>query len=275
VSGPEEPDHRPLAEPLPARRGHFRFESGHHWELWLDRELLLVEPEPVRRQARRLAGRVAAGRPEIVCGPLVEGAFVALLAAEEGIGLETRAVVRSARSALRARRSPLESWSDGRARAVAQPRPSRDVTRVALRIAAVLLLGAAPAAAQEAGPPAPPDPAELRRFEASGFTGVDDAPIRRALERSLELYTVASAADFGSTHFALNRGGREVNPLIRQHGLVAPVKVISVYAVLRIEEKLRRSRHDGWAGFLRWSFVVLNIGLATWNLATLPGRGSR
>jgi hypothetical protein len=103
---------------------------------------------------------------------------------------------------------------------------------------------------------------------------VDDAPIRRALERSLELYTVAAAADFGSTHFALNRGGSEVNPLIRTRGLVAPVKAISVYAVLRIEEKLRRSRHAGWAAFLRWSFVVLNLGLATWNLATLPGRGS-
>jgi hypothetical protein len=98
--------------------------------------------------------------------------------------------------------------------------------------------------------------------------------MRRALERSLELYTAAAMADFGATHLALSRGGRELNPLLRRRGMIAPVKVASVWAALRIEEALRRSRHEGWARFLRWSFVVLNFGLATWNLATLPPRGT-
>jgi hypothetical protein len=43
---------------VPARRGHFRLESGHHGELWLELELLLVRA--VRRQARRSSERVAA-----------------------------------------------------------------------------------------------------------------------------------------------------------------------------------------------------------------------
>lgn len=141
--------------------------------------------------------------------------------------------------------------------------------------ASVVLAAAGASVAQEpAGPPAPPGRDDLRRFEAAGFSGVDEAPIRRALERSLELYTASAAADFGSTHLALSRGGTEVNPLMRRRGLVAPVKALSVWLVLRIEERLRRSRHDGWAGLLRWSFVALNLGLATWNLATLPGRGA-
>src|SRR5258708_98991 len=68
---------------LPARQGHFRLESGHHGELWLDLELLCLHPEPVQRLAKRIATRLAPHRIEIVCGPLIEGAFVALMVAEE------------------------------------------------------------------------------------------------------------------------------------------------------------------------------------------------
>jgi orotate phosphoribosyltransferase len=68
---------------LPARRGHFVLESGHHGELWLDTELLLVRPGVVRELAKALAPRVATHGPDVICGPLVEGAFVALMVAEE------------------------------------------------------------------------------------------------------------------------------------------------------------------------------------------------
>src|SRR6266404_5693134 len=68
---------------LPRRKGHFRLESGHHGELWLDLELLCLRPEPVRRLAACLAARLAAHRVEVVCGPLIEGAFVALMVAAE------------------------------------------------------------------------------------------------------------------------------------------------------------------------------------------------
>src|SRR5262249_39710039 len=62
--------------------GHFLFESGHHGDLWLDLELLCLRPEPVRRLAERVAERLAPYAVDAVCGPLVEGAFVALMAAE-------------------------------------------------------------------------------------------------------------------------------------------------------------------------------------------------
>jgi orotate phosphoribosyltransferase len=66
-----------------ARKGHFRFESGHHGDLWLDLELLCQRPESVRPFASELARRLAPWRVDAVCGPLVEGAFVALMVASE------------------------------------------------------------------------------------------------------------------------------------------------------------------------------------------------
>jgi orotate phosphoribosyltransferase len=68
---------------LPARKGHFLLESGHHGDLWLDMELLMARPAVVRELAKSLAIRVATYAPDVVCGPLVEGAFVALMVAEE------------------------------------------------------------------------------------------------------------------------------------------------------------------------------------------------
>ena len=68
---------------MPARRGHFLFESGHHGDLWLDLELLCLTPDRVRPLAARLAARLASYEINAVCGPLVEGAFVALLVASE------------------------------------------------------------------------------------------------------------------------------------------------------------------------------------------------
>jgi hypothetical protein len=38
-----------VAQPLPKREGHFVFESGHHGQVWLDLELLLMRPERVQR----------------------------------------------------------------------------------------------------------------------------------------------------------------------------------------------------------------------------------
>jgi orotate phosphoribosyltransferase len=72
-----------LAGLIPARRGHFQFESGHHGELWLDLEWLCLHPEPVQRLAERLAARLHPYEVEAVCGPLVEGAFIALMLASK------------------------------------------------------------------------------------------------------------------------------------------------------------------------------------------------
>jgi orotate phosphoribosyltransferase len=67
----------------PPRRGHFRLESGHHAELWLDLERLCLRPARVRALAAELARRLGGYRIDAVCGALNEGAFVALMVASE------------------------------------------------------------------------------------------------------------------------------------------------------------------------------------------------
>src|SRR5919202_4047488 len=61
-----------------ARRGHFRLESGSHADLWLDLELLYLHPMRVEPFVQELAQRLSRLEIDIVCGPLVEGAFVAM-----------------------------------------------------------------------------------------------------------------------------------------------------------------------------------------------------
>ncbi|MGZ8833900.1 MAG: orotate phosphoribosyltransferase [Thermoanaerobaculia bacterium] len=66
---------------LPLQKGHFRFESGHHSDTWIDLETLCLRPEAVETLAATLSERIAKYDIEAVCGPLVEGAFVALMVA--------------------------------------------------------------------------------------------------------------------------------------------------------------------------------------------------
>jgi orotate phosphoribosyltransferase len=66
-----------------ARRGHFRLESGHHGDLWLDLDALFVRPTGVRPFATALARRLGGLGIEAVCGPLIGGAFLAQMVAEE------------------------------------------------------------------------------------------------------------------------------------------------------------------------------------------------
>ncbi len=66
-----------------ARKGHFRFESGHHGDLWLDIPPAYIHPKRLRRFAAELARLLAPHRVEAVCGPLVEGALLAQMVAEE------------------------------------------------------------------------------------------------------------------------------------------------------------------------------------------------
>jgi orotate phosphoribosyltransferase len=66
---------------LPARRGHFLLESGHHGDLWLDLELLFLRPASLQPLAEVLARSLAGHSIEAVCGPLVEGAFLATMVA--------------------------------------------------------------------------------------------------------------------------------------------------------------------------------------------------
>lgn len=66
-----------------ARKGHFRFESGHHGDLWLEIPPAYVDPRRLRRFAVELARLFAAHDVKAVCGPLVEGALLAQMVAEE------------------------------------------------------------------------------------------------------------------------------------------------------------------------------------------------
>jgi orotate phosphoribosyltransferase len=76
-----------LRDATAVSRGHFRYESGHHGDLWLDLDSLFIDARRMRDWTAALAQRAATCRPEIVCGPLTGGAFVAqYLAAELGAG---------------------------------------------------------------------------------------------------------------------------------------------------------------------------------------------
>lgn len=78
---------RDLLQAVVATRGHFVYESGHHGDLWLDLDRLLVDARRVRGWAAELARRAAPSQPQVVCGPLTGGAFVAqAVAAEFGAG---------------------------------------------------------------------------------------------------------------------------------------------------------------------------------------------
>ena len=65
------------------RQGHFRLESGHHGDLWFQLETLCLHSREIRPFAARLTAQLVQHRVEVVCGPLVEGAFVALLVSLE------------------------------------------------------------------------------------------------------------------------------------------------------------------------------------------------
>lgn len=63
---------------ISARRGHFLLESGHHGDLWFGLELLCARPRILSAVVHELARRLQEFDIEMVCGPLIEGAFIAL-----------------------------------------------------------------------------------------------------------------------------------------------------------------------------------------------------
>jgi orotate phosphoribosyltransferase len=72
-----------LVSVLAPRKGHFKYESGHHGDLWLEIPRMYVRPDRLRSLAAELARRLAVYGVEAVCGPLVEGAMLAQMVAEE------------------------------------------------------------------------------------------------------------------------------------------------------------------------------------------------
>jgi orotate phosphoribosyltransferase len=72
-----------LIDLMARRSGHFRFESGHHGDRWLEPDLLLQRPTALRPFAIALAQRLRRHSFEVVCGPLTGGAFLAQMVAEQ------------------------------------------------------------------------------------------------------------------------------------------------------------------------------------------------
>lgn len=71
---------------LHVRHGHFKFESGHHGNLWLDLDRLFLHPKAIQRFVAELAHKISAFNVDAVCGPMVGGALVAQnIAVELGI----------------------------------------------------------------------------------------------------------------------------------------------------------------------------------------------
>jgi orotate phosphoribosyltransferase len=65
------------------RQGHFQMESGHHGDVWFELETLCLHPRELQPFAAQLAAKLSRHKVEVVCGPLVEGAFIALLVSLE------------------------------------------------------------------------------------------------------------------------------------------------------------------------------------------------
>jgi len=63
------------------RRGHFRLESGHHSQLWIDLDALFADPNAVDPLVEALSDALRRYAIDAVCGPLLGGAFLAQLVA--------------------------------------------------------------------------------------------------------------------------------------------------------------------------------------------------
>jgi hypothetical protein len=62
-----------LRDAASVSRGHFRYESGRHGDLWLDLDSLIIDARRMRDWAAAPAQRAASCRPEIVCGSFDHG----------------------------------------------------------------------------------------------------------------------------------------------------------------------------------------------------------
>lgn len=65
-----------------SRTGHFRLESGHHARRWLDLDALFAEPSRIMPFVGALSEALRPHAADVVCGPLLGGAFLAQLVAQ-------------------------------------------------------------------------------------------------------------------------------------------------------------------------------------------------
>jgi orotate phosphoribosyltransferase len=65
-----------------AERGHFRYESGHHGDLWIELDQLFVDATRMQEWGAQLAALTRHVNAQVVCGPLTGGAFLAQVVAQ-------------------------------------------------------------------------------------------------------------------------------------------------------------------------------------------------
>jgi orotate phosphoribosyltransferase len=63
-----------LAQPS---RGHFDLGTGYHGDVWLDLDVLFLQPALLRQPVRWMAQRLREHAADAVCGPVEGGAFLA------------------------------------------------------------------------------------------------------------------------------------------------------------------------------------------------------
>jgi len=81
----DQPPHQ-LLSLVSLKSGHFRLESGHHADAWLDLDQLFRRPLALRPFITKLAAMLRPHRIDTVCGPLTGGALLAQsLATELGV----------------------------------------------------------------------------------------------------------------------------------------------------------------------------------------------
>jgi orotate phosphoribosyltransferase len=71
-----------LFELVAGRRGHFRLESGYHSALWFDLDALFAASDRVWPFVDALSDLLRPYKPNVICGPLRGGAFLAQQVAE-------------------------------------------------------------------------------------------------------------------------------------------------------------------------------------------------
>lgn len=77
---------REFLDLLHTRQGHFKLESGHHGNLWLDLDLLFLRPRVLQKFVIELARQISYFDIDTICGPLVGGALIAQdIATEMGV----------------------------------------------------------------------------------------------------------------------------------------------------------------------------------------------
>jgi orotate phosphoribosyltransferase len=72
-----------LLHDLHVRTGHFRYESGHHGDLWLELDALFTDPARTERLAAAMTDRLGGRGIEVVCGPMTGGALLAQAVARQ------------------------------------------------------------------------------------------------------------------------------------------------------------------------------------------------